>query len=204
MSTRIETLNRKYVDPINMAVDDVDIKAIAHALSHQCRFNGYTSRHYSVAEHSYYVSLLVEAAGRAKGLDEGDLVDVALQALLHDATEAYLVDIPRPLKSALPEYKGIEARLWAVCAAKFQIKEARDPSVIEADMRICVTEKLALLSPDGLERPEWASLNRDYKAYTNGEITIPTAHIAPETARAWFLERYKDLTQRRYFINKDW
>lgn len=204
MSTRIETLNRKYVDPLNMAVSDIDIEAIAHALSHQCRFNGYTSRHYSVAEHSYYVSCLVEAAARDAGHDEADTVALALQALLHDATEAYLVDIPRPLKSALPEYKGIELRLWAAMCAKFDLDLTMHPSVIEADMRICVTEKLALLSPDGLERPEWASLNRDYKAYTNGEVTIPQARIAPETARAWFLQRFKGLTERRHFINKDW
>lgn len=204
MSTRIETLNRKYVDPINMAADDVDIEAVAHALSHQCRFNGYTSRHYSVAEHSFYVSLLVEAKARDEGYDEADRIALGLQALLHDCTEAYLVDIPRPLKSALPEYKGIEARLWAVCADKFGVDVTMHPFVIEADMRICVTEKLALLSPDGLDRPEWAALNRDYKPYVEGEVHIPTYSVAPETARAWFLSRYKGLIQRRYFINKDW
>lgn len=194
MSTRIETLNRKYVDPLNMSVDDLDIEAVAHALSHQCRFNGFTSRHYSVAEHSFHVSHIVQARCMAEGWTNPEAVrEASLQGLLHDATEAYLIDIPRPLKSAFPEYKAIESRLNEVVCQKWGVPTTMHPYVFEADMRICVTEKLALLSPDGLERPEWADLNRNFKPYTNGEVTITTNDVHPADARRMFLARFKVL-----------
>src|SRR5689334_14267678 len=69
--------------------EDVEIEDIAHALSMQCRYNGHVQRFYSVAEHSCYVSAIVAAEmGNAK-YD----INVALWALLHDASEAYLGDV---------------------------------------------------------------------------------------------------------------
>ena len=86
--------------------DSIDIADIAHALSNICHWNGHTSRFFSVAEHSCLVALEVARRG-------GD----ALYGLLHDATEAYLGDVIRPLKRLLPEYRDIEGRFYTEAIA---------------------------------------------------------------------------------------
>lgn len=79
-------------DPL---VEDVDLADIAHALSLIPRWGGHTQRHYSVAQHSVYVAA-------------GCCPEHNLHGLLHDAAEAYMMDIPRPLKGLLPDYKPME------------------------------------------------------------------------------------------------
>jgi uncharacterized protein len=197
-SSWIETLNCNFVDPLDMKPEDLRIEEIAHALSHQCRFNGYTSRHYSVAEHSVYVARYVgsalarEAAPFRPGT--GSWKRILRQALLHDATEAYLVDIPRPIKHALPQYKEIEERLWKVVAERFDVDEEMHPAVVEADMRICSTEKMSLLSSEGFDRPEWAELNQNYPPYVGEEDIIdrfpPDTQPKPSMIRRRFLDFY--------------
>lgn len=81
------------------------IQDIAHALSHQCRFLGHTSRFYSVSEHSRLVSALCQRAGHG--------VQSELVALLHDVAEAYIGDVPTPLKQMFPLYKNIEDKVLA-------------------------------------------------------------------------------------------
>src|SRR4051812_33702567 len=102
----IQTYSRRLVNPLTMSVAEVASEDIGHALSNLCRFTGHTARFYSVAEHSLHVWAAV------LNLFKGTKRD-GLYALLHDASEAYLVDIPRPLKQ-LPEfawYRGAEERL---------------------------------------------------------------------------------------------
>ncbi|MDI1288693.1 MAG: hypothetical protein PSX37_01920 [bacterium] len=81
--------------PLDPRADEVHAPDIAKALSQICRYGGHTSQHYSVAEHCVLMSLAVAP-------------EHALFALLHDATEAYVGDMVRPLKQALPEYRAIE------------------------------------------------------------------------------------------------
>ncbi len=91
----IQTISGKRVNLPIPKMEQIDIEDIAYSLSMKCRFNGHTNKYYSVAEHSIRVSELVEPR-------------LQLAALLHDANEAYLPDIPRPVKELLPEYKEIE------------------------------------------------------------------------------------------------
>ena len=88
----------------------VHIEDIANALSNICRFTGHVKKFYSVALHSVRVSYLVPP-------------EDALQALLHDATEAYMSDINSPLKhtDALAGYRLLEQRMWEVIAEKYGI-----------------------------------------------------------------------------------
>lgn len=88
--------------------DAIRINDIGHALGNLCRWGGHARQFYSVAQHSFYASYLVKRP-------------FAMAALLHDATEAYLVDIPRPLKALLPEYKRIEDNLSVHIAMAFDL-----------------------------------------------------------------------------------
>jgi len=103
---KIRTYTGKLVDVFNITEDDIDILDIAHSLSMQCRFNGHIRSFYSVAEHSIFVADNVP--------DEDKLC-----ALLHDASETYIADIPSPIKAKLDYYKSVEDKIQAVIAKKF-------------------------------------------------------------------------------------
>lgn len=94
--------------PLDPRVEDICVEDIAHALSMQCRFGGHCRVFYSVAEHSVRVSRLVEEWNVREGYSGNWRYTRCLSALLHDASEAYLVDVPRPIKPRLVGYKDIE------------------------------------------------------------------------------------------------
>ena len=97
----IQTYTGRLVNPFDIKEGDISIEDIAHSLSMQCRFNGNTNKFYSVAEHSINVSLILRSMP----------AKTQLLGLLHDATEAYLSDIPTPVKKYLPDYLSIEEKL---------------------------------------------------------------------------------------------
>lgn len=103
----IRTNSGKIIDLLNPNPDTIVIEDIAHGLSHMPRWSGQTEQFYSVAQHSVRVASYF------------DDKKIALQALLHDATEAYMMDIPKPLKNLIPEYKTIEENLLCNILKKF-------------------------------------------------------------------------------------
>lgn len=102
----IRTVSGIYMNVFEPTPEMVCIEDIAHALSKQCRFGGHLPRFYSVAQHSVACMNNAEPAER-------------LAALLHDASEAYLLDIPSPIKKRLANYNEIEEGLMRVIAEKF-------------------------------------------------------------------------------------
>jgi hypothetical protein len=108
----IRTFSGKWVNVFKPTLDMFCIEDIAHALSMQCRFSGHLPYHYSVAQHSIFCA----RHANARGLDKKE----QLTALMHDSSEAYLVDIPRPIKKMMPEYKVIENNLMIFLATKFK------------------------------------------------------------------------------------
>lgn len=133
-------------DLLNPTPEHVNAADIAVALSRQPRFGGHTTRAYSVAQHSLVVQQLLTVTQAAP--------HVLLQGLLHDATEAYVVDVPRPLKAMLPNYKEIESRVWEAVAAHFGIPAELDPLVKWADEEALMHEARHLLTggPQGWGR----------------------------------------------------
>lgn len=99
--------------PTNIQVDNINIKDIAHSLSRICRFNGHIEGFYSVAQHSIKVSERLKDLG----YDER----VQLCGLLHDAAEAYLGDIPTPVKKYLCEYSVLELKYQNVIFEHFHL-----------------------------------------------------------------------------------
>jgi 5'-deoxynucleotidase YfbR-like HD superfamily hydrolase len=142
VSSAIQTFTGAFVDPLApdpVALDPLDI---AHALSHHCRFGGHSRVFYSVAQHSTVVADAVEA--------RTDDVESTLAALLHDASEAYLGDLPHPLKHRSPlgdAFRQAEQRLQAAIAARFGIP-AEPPAVVkEVDRAALAAERYALMLP---------------------------------------------------------
>jgi len=193
MSSAIETRNGHFVDPLAMDPSDLRIGDIAHSLAHQCRFNGYTSRHYSVAEHSVIVSMIVYKEAIKAGMPDGLAKRWAFQGLMHDATEAYLCDIPRPIKKHLTNYKEIEAALWSVICKKFGVDPMIHLFTMEADMRICTTEKITLIGPDGCDHPAWGTTFTDYPPYEGEENLVTVTGHQPVYWRMRFLEEFERL-----------
>ena len=133
--TRIMLASGTLFDLANPEGSEIHLYDIAYGLGRVCRFAGHTGRYYSVAEHCCHVGRLVPVAlGRA--------------ALLHDAAEAIIGDVTRPLKRMLPEYRAIEARLEAAIYARFRIDlpagEAKE-AIKRADNAMCAKEARELM-----------------------------------------------------------
>jgi hypothetical protein len=111
---------------------ELDVEVIAHSLSKLCRYTGHTSSHYSVAQHCVVVSRIVPR-------------DLAMAGLMHDASEAYIGDISRPLKIVLEDLApgivpGIENAIHAAVAERFGFLYPHDPLVKDADNVALATE----------------------------------------------------------------
>lgn len=135
----LNTATGKRFDFNDPKPEDIDIVDIAVALSHQCRYAGHTRKHWSVARHSILVARAVELVTGG-----GDPVR---WALLHDAAEAYVTDIPWPLKAAglVDALGAVEKRIMAVIAARFWLSPVEPPLVKEVDLEMLDLEADALL-----------------------------------------------------------
>lgn len=131
----ILTHTGKRFDLFEPDVAMIDPRDIAHSLAHLCRFNGHTRGFYSVAQHSCLVADLVPAEHK-------------LAALLHDATEAYLGDMTRPLKEWMPYYRGFEDVIWGRVCERFGLGVDLPPTVHQADLIALATERRDLMPPD--------------------------------------------------------
>lgn len=158
---------------LNPQPDDISIQDIAWGLSRQNRFNGHTSHPYTVAQHCVFVSYLVPP-------------ELALQALLHDAAEAYLGDLPYPVKKLCPDYQQIEDRLQRAIMRHFGVPEELPPEIKRADLIALATEKRDLM-PQAKDE-QWEVLE--------GVTPDPSSvnYCPPSQARKLFRFRYAQLT----------
>lgn len=169
------------VYPFDPRPEEIHIQDIAAALSKICRFGGHCREFYSVAQHSVLVSRVCES-------------EDALWGLLHDASEAYLGDIPRPIKrhSSMWIYSEAEQQVMAAVASRFGLGGAPEGdwnmprSVHRADEVLLATEARDLMGNSALER--WDSL-------TGIEpLEDPIVPWAPKMAAFLFMARFKELT----------
>ena len=141
------TYTGKRVFPLDVKIDDIDIRDIAHSLALQCRFNGHVSDFYSVAEHSLLICKALQ-----KNEVGGTLLHIS--ALLHDAAETYLSDMIRPLKISLADAYGPIRRagekIDLLIADKYGLPRPFAPIIHEYDHRIINDEKRVLF---GTEKP---------------------------------------------------
>lgn len=168
----LRTYTGRLVYPLDPALEDFDIKDIAHALSNLCRFGGHVKKFYSVAEHSVYVSYHTKKSE-------------ALIGLLHDASEAYLVDMPRPIKTYMPQYRDIEENIQRMVSEKFGLRWPFPASVHEADNRILISEMRDLMT----QVSPWPGMPKPYVDKIEA--------VSPIKAEKLFMNRYNELTQPR-------
>src|ERR1043166_7730000 len=131
----IETYAGVLFEPLRPNFANIQILDIAHALSNQCRFSGHTRVHYSVAEHSVRVSRLLR--------ERGYRVPVQLWGLLHDASEAYLVDLATPIKHHKrfgAAYRKAEVNLMGAVCQRFGLASREPAAVCWADRKLLATE----------------------------------------------------------------
>jgi len=172
----IQTTTGKRFQPLAPVVSDICIEDIAWSLANQCRYNGHTRYFYSVAQHSVLVSKLVE---QVHGLPKW--------GLLHDASEAYLHDLPAPLKR-LPEfqfYKDAEAQLMLAVCERFGLDPAEPLEVKAMDRMLLVTEAEQFMSP---LHPDWVFRRPEYVG-----VDIEIVPLLPDEAFNEFMARYYEL-----------
>lgn len=177
MIPSIQARSGRYINFVAPDPNVFCIHDIAHALSHTCRFGGHTRDFYSVAQHSVLVSYLVP---------END----QFAALMHDAAEAYVGDVPTPLKQLLPEYKAIEKRIEACLFERFGLYDGMPVSVKKADLIMLATEQRDLMQAKN-DDAEWGLI---------ADIQVAPFRIKPQSpgqARKSFLDRFNQLSKVR-------
>ncbi len=147
MSWIITHTGRRF-DILDPKPDMIDIRDIAHSLSLLCRFNGHTHVFYSVAQHSCSVAFNVPK-------------EIKLEALLHDAAEAYIGDIASPIKWVIPQIKEVEDRIEEAIIERFNLKLGNEGLIKAADLRALATEKRDLI----IDHPEPWSILEDVEPF---------------------------------------
>jgi len=165
-----QTYTAKVFRPKEPESELVCIEDIAHHLSNICRYNGACRSFYSVAQHSVLVSRIVPR-------------EDALWGLLHDAGEAYIGDMVRPLKIHMLEFQKVEEGVMKAVCERFGLNPKQPASVTKADMTILATEKRDLCReapiPWGIEHI--------------APITTTISPWPPQKAKEIFLEEFRNL-----------
>ncbi len=174
----IETYSGLPYWPLDPRRAEVRIGDIAHSLAMQCRFGGHCIRFYSVAEHSILLA------------DKMPTPEEALEALLHDASEAYLNDITRPVKKSLPQYRSIEAANQRVIYEAYNLNPNGPSQTVKiGDARILIDESRQNMRTGGRE---W---------YFNGQtepLGVQLQYWTPYEAEARFHDAFS-VCQRQLF-----
>lgn len=172
MTDWIQTFTGKQFFPLDPKPDDICVEDIAHALSNTCRFNGHVRQFYSVAEHSVFVALCTPIKHR-------------VAALFHDASEAYLCDLPRPIKHQVIGYAEAEQRVMECIARKFVFELPLHATIKENDNRILMDERETFMP---VTDHDW-ELDFD-------PLGVQLRGWTPRDAEAAFLETYYTLGEK--------
>lgn len=176
MTDWIQTYTGRKVRPLAPDPEQIVVIDIAHSLAMQCRFNGFTRRFYSVAEHCCHVH------------DQLPL-EYRLAGLLHDASEAYLLDVPRPLKRSplfAEPYRAAEVHLQGVINQKYGVPwpwpEKMGNAIHVMDANLLATEATQLMR-FGPGDPAWQE-----EGQAIARLTLPC--WTPTQARTEFIKRF--------------
>lgn len=193
----ISTQKVEQFDFVFPKVEDIHITDIAGALSKICRFGGHSNIFYSVAEHSIIVAEILESEGANKA--------TVFAGLMHDCSEAYLGDMPRPLRAILKQYESPDCSYRdlhlmieeCILMAKYNLSQFTGKNAVDwakikdIDGRLCVTEARQL----GLWNRKWES---------RGETLYFVLHRwTHEEAYQLFMMNFAELTDALYGYDND-
>lgn len=171
----IQTFMGHKFTPLAPRAEDVDIVDIAHALGNTCRFGGHCRQFYSVAQHCVNVANTLPS-------------HLQLHGLLHDAAEAYLCDLPSPVKrdADMVTYRAAEMEIMAKIWERFGLSYGEPPEVKRADFEMFEIEAWSLFPEDNVR--QWESLQGrpEPKERIN-------AFLSPLEARLAFLQMFQRL-----------
>ena len=165
----MQTASGKAFWPLDPRVEDIQIEDIAAALSKLCRYGGHCHTFYSVAEHCV---LMAHAAPDGQHL----------AALLHDASEAYLSDVIRPVKAHLANYKDIEANLECAIAKRFGLQWPMPAEVKHLDERIIADEREQAMIRSSVAWAQWTPV---------APLGVTLQFWTPEKAEFEFLAAFR-------------
>lgn len=173
----LRTGSGKRIDLIDFDLNEYDINDIADSLSKQWRWAGHLKEFYSVAQHCVTVANLVPNP------------ELKLQALLHDAAEAYILDVPRPIKRVVPEYVALENNLMQSISKQFGFIWPMNSIVVAADDIILLTENRDLrYKPEGMDHENFRGIKPLEGVTLKG---VPTS-----LAYGMFLDTFYDIQER--------
>lgn len=183
----IQTYTGKKFDPMNPTFDSINITDIAHALSMTCRFGGHCNRFYSVAEHCIHITerLIKEYPDRYVA---------HFYAILHDASEAYIGDMPKPIKAVMPEFRNIEERIQEVVIDKYfdwnkpnwddiELVEQMDVSILHHEAR------------DMMYDTDWV------QSLPGSDGWVALGYLDPDVVFFKFLGLFEEVSGRFYYQN---
>ena len=176
-SRRIDEIRKKF-NPFKIDPNTICIEDIAHALSMLCRFAGHCEPFYTVCEHSIWMSMLAKKH--------------KLKALIHDGSEAFLVDLPKPVKRHLKDYQKIEKNVQSAVYKKYGLDDSTPQEVSTLDHNMCYTEAKQL----GLQKLDWG--------WNADELDIKLKCLSPKQAEKAFLKRFNELytEEDKYTLEK--
>ena len=195
MKNWIMSYSGKPVQPLDPTPESILIEDIAHALAMTCRWAGHCHTYYSVAEHSVRVADVCGTLARKAGLSDAEVAVVEMLGLMHDATEAYVGDIPRPLKTqfqlitprGVETFREVEAHLYAVIEEALGLPKATREMmdmVHQADNILLSTEARDVAHIQSLEHEEGRL----------PPLKDPIHPMSWETARQVFILRWAALS----------
>lgn len=179
MEPWFNTASGKKFFPLAPTPDQIDINDIAHALSQICRYGGHCKTFYSVAQHSVLVSRLVPSWAAKYGL-------------LHDAAEAYVGDVVRPIKRLIPRHSEIEAEVMEAIYKSLHVLPLRSGTtraiIKHFDNVALLMERRDVMPPDVDNTPWIEDGTIDHPLPT--ERIVP---LSPQVAKEEFLHRWNEL-----------
>ena len=179
MKNTMTTFTGRHFDPMQIRTEDICIEDIAHALSLMCRGGGHLKYFYSVAQHS----LTCAAEAKARGWSER----LQLACLLHDASEAYISDIIRPVKANLTGYLEIESRIMEKILEKFNLSDLTeeerrmwkqiDDEMLYYELKNLMSGEEDLAAPELCALPDisernWQSVETDFLRAAHTLISV--------------------------------
>lgn len=190
----IKTISGVYINPTIATIEQIKIYDIAHALSLMNRYAGHSLWPYSVAQHSVLLFDYLDDHGvpglmrlypehKAEINNRPKLNTLLRKTLLHDASEAYMPDIPGPFKGAFPDYLGHEKRLQATIFDRFGLTH-EFPKLLKFVDGAIINNEMDVLSPGGA----WG-----YITELGPLANVKIEQWSPERSRAEFLSRFRKM-----------